>query len=270
VNSLRCLNCSFLNFATATACKRCGLPFEPSVDTSSAGAEWDSQTSSAIYPPPPADNSHLWGQPTYQPAYVPHSMAKSSDASLVIKIFVAVAVIGLVAFLSIPVLLKNKRANFTNLNWTQYDSPDGKFSVSLPVAPKISERAIPTPLGNAQSRMLEAQVTIDGGCMVLYADYPVQQSDVSEEEVYEMAVQGAAGKQRKMVIGAQKKITLDGYQGMELELKPGDTTLKVTGSMRLFWVSPRLYVVGTGGPDTAEFKAVQARCLDSFRLHGSR
>lgn len=268
MNSLRCTNCSFLNFATASACKRCGLPFESSINETPAEMHWGAPpyASPENYPQPNADGSYFWDQSSSQPYYVPPPPARSSGAATVIKVSVALAVISLVAFLAIPVLLKNKRANFTNLSWTDYSSPDGKFSVSLPVAPKISERPIPTPFGNAEAHIVDAQVSIDGGCMVLYTDYPLQQANVSEEEIYEMAVRGAASSQKQMAIGAQKYITLDGHRGMEVELKPGNTRLKLTGTLRLFWVSPRLYVLLAGGPETAEFEAVQARCLDSFRL----
>lgn len=269
MNSLRCSNCSFLNFATASACKRCGLPFESSVNDAPAQAEWNPQpyASPETYPQPTADGSSYWEQPSYQPYYPAPPMPKSSGSATVIKVLVAVAVIALVAFLAIPVLLKKKGTNFTNLSWTDYNSPDGKFSMSLPKVPKISERAIPTPFGDAAAHIFDAQISLEGGCMVLYTDYPIQQEDVSEEDIYEMAIQGAANNQRQLAIGTQKFITVNGYKGMEAEMKPGtNTRLKVAGTVRLFWVSPRLYVVLAAGPDTPEFKAVRTRCVDSFRL----
>ena len=268
MNHLRCSNCSLLNFATADACKRCGLPFNSSPDESSTGTEWNPPPSAfpEYYAQPTAAEAYLWNQPPFQPGYTPPPMAKSSDKSTVIKVCVALALVALIAFLAVPVLLKNRRTKFTNLSWTDYTSPDGKFSVTLPMAPKISERAIPTPFGNASAHMVDAQISLDGGCMVLYTDYPIQQAKVSEEDIYEMAVKGAASSQKQMIIGAQKFITVNGHRGYEAELIPGNTRLKLAGTLRLFWVSPRLYVVLAGGMDTEEFKAVRTRCLDSFRL----
>ena len=269
MNSLRCSNCSFLNFTTASACKRCGLPFESSVPESPAGTEWNSQPDALpeAYPQPTAGGSYYWDQPSYQPYYAAPQMPQRSGSATVIKVMVAVAVIALVAFLAIPVLLKKKGTNFNNLAWTDYNSPDGKFSMSLPKAPKISERLIPTPFGNATAHIVDSQVSLDGGCMVLYTDYPIQQAEVSEEDIYEMAIKGAATSQKQMAIGAQRYITLNGHRGMEVELKPGNTRLELAGTLRLFWVSPRLYVVLSGGPDSAEFKAVRTRCIDSFKLN---
>lgn len=270
MNSLRCTNCSFLNFATASACKRCGLPFA-SADESPAQADWNLQPTSApqTYPQPAADGSYFWDQPPYHPAYTIPPPPKSSGAATAIKVLVAMAVVALLAFVAIPVLLKNKKTNFNNLSWNEFRSPDGKFSISLPVDPVISKRVIPTPFGNAQAHKLEAEVSKDSGCMLMYADYPQADSEASEEDVYQMALQGASSGQKQLVIGAQKYVTLDGYKGIEAELNPTNPTLKVTGAIRMFWVSPRLYIIVAGGPNTTEFKAVQSRCMESFRLYGS-
>jgi hypothetical protein len=272
MNSLRCSNCAFLNFATASACKRCGLPFEASAET-----DWNSQSYALQesypppYPQPTEGGSYFWDQPSYRPNYAPPPVAVKSGASTVIKVFVALAVVALLAFLAIPMLLKSKQTDFSNLTtWNEFRSPDGKFSIQLPVAPKISERVIPTPFGNAQAHVLEAEVSKDGGCMMLYADYPIERT-MSEDEIYGMAIQGATSRQRMMAVGAQKYIMLEsGHRGMEAELKPTDSKLKVTGGVRMFWVSPRLYVIAAGGPNSADFKAVQARCFESFRLHQRR
>lgn len=270
MSTLRCVNCSFLNFATASACKRCGLSFESSAETD-AVTQWNEQpyASPETYPQPNEGGSYFWDQPSYQPTYAPPPMVKSSGVSTLVKVFVAVALVALVAFVAIPVLLKSTKTDFTKLSWSEVRSPDGKFSVSLPSTAKISERVIPTPFGNAQARKFEAEISKEAGCMLLYADYPDEFRRVPEDNIYQAALQGASGRKEMAVVGAQKYITVDGYRGMEAELKPSDPSLKITGGARLFWVAPRLYVIGAGGPDTAEFKAVQTRCLESFRLHRS-
>jgi hypothetical protein len=268
MNSLRCSNCSFLNFATASACKRCGLPFDPAAE-----AEWNSQAhaSPEAYPQTTEGGSFFWDQPAAsRPNYALPPVTASSGASKIVKILIAVAVVGIISAVAIPKLLKSGKTDFTNLNWTDYKSPDGKFSISLPVAPKMLDRTIPSPFGNADAHMLEAEVGKDGGCMLLYADYPSVNLKVTEEALYDMALRGAMNKQRMMSIGARRYITLDGHRGVEAELNPSDPNLSAVGAVRIFWVSPRLYVVGAGGPNTAEYKAVQAKCFDSFRLLSSR
>ena len=259
-------NCSFLNFATASVCKRCNLPFNSSADESAAETAWTPQpyASPDNYPQPNASGSYFWDQPSFQPGFTPPPMPKSSGGSKA-RVIVLVAVLALLALPALPVILKNKRTSFNNLSWTNYNSPDGKFSMSLPSAPKLSERAIPTPFGNATAHIVDSPVSLDSGCMVLYTDYPVQRL-VSEEDIYEMAIKGAATSQKQMTVGAQKFITLGRHRGMEVELKPGNAGVQLAGTLRLFWISPRLYIVLAGGPESAESKAFQTKCLDSFQL----
>jgi hypothetical protein len=199
---------------------------------------------------------------------MPPPARAASGSSVIVRIGVALAVVFLVSFLAIPILLKHRKTDYTNLNWSEYKSPDGKFSISLPVAPKVSELAIPSPMGTAQAHMLTAEVSLDGGCMLMYADYPVERLNIPEETLYDMALQGAASRQSVLGVGARRYITLNGHRGIEAELNPTNATMMASGSVRIFWVSPRLYVVLAGGPKTTEFKAVQTKCFDSFRING--
>jgi hypothetical protein len=266
MNSLRCSNCALLNFATADTCKRCGMPFNAAAET--VEAEWDSQAfaPSENQPQPTEGNSNFWDQPSYRPSYVPPPpVSAGSGGPRVLRILIAFAIIAAVSGLALPVLLK-KKSDFSNLSWVDYKSSDNKFSVSLPVAPKISEQSIPSPFGNAQAYVLEADVSKAGGCMLMYADYPAHQINVSEDTLYDMAIQGATRRQTILAVGARRYITLDGHRGVEIQLTPTDPKMKVIATSRIFWVPPRLYVMVAGGPETSEFKAVQTRCLDSFRL----
>jgi hypothetical protein len=274
MNNLRCSNCDFLNFATATACKRCGLTFDSSAGTD-AGTDWNPQPTAfpETHPQPNESGSFFWDQPqpTYQPNYYPSAPAPASrGVSKLAIILIVVAVVLVVSGIAIPKLLKSEKTDFTNLTWYEHQAPDKKFSVSLPVTPKMYVRTIPTPFGEAQARVLEAGVGKDGGCMVIATDYAVGNLKMSEDTIYDMAIKGATRTDRAMKIGARKDIMLFGRKGVEVELLSNDSkTAGFIGSIRIFWVSPRLYVVATGGPDTAEFRAVQTRCLDSFRISES-
>jgi hypothetical protein len=264
MNSLRCSNCSLVDFATASACKRCGMPFD-----STAAAEWDARPPAQSAAQPQPNESYFWDQPSYRPNYEPPPTPASSVGRKIIALLVVVAVVGLVTFIAIPKLLK-KSSEFKNLSWTEYKSPDGTFSVSLPAAPKETQMSIPSAFGNAQAHILEASVSKAGGCMVMYAQYPSINPNVSEETIYDMAVAGATRRQTTMKLGARRYITHEGHRGVEVDLSSADAKLSAVGGVRIFWVSPRLYVLGAGGPNTEEFKAVQARCFNSFRLQASR
>lgn len=102
--------------------------------------------------------------------------------------------------------------------------------------------------------------------MLMYADYPIERLNMSEDDLYEMAIKGAASRQTTMAIGARRYITVDGFRGVEAELRPTNSTLSAKGGLRIFWVAPRLYVLGAGGPDTPEFQALQKKFFESFHL----
>jgi hypothetical protein len=265
MNSLRCSNCSFLNFAAASACKRCGLPIESAAETESVSyADVDSQT----YPQPTENGSYFWDQPAYQPTYLPPPAPSGSAGGKIVGFAVAIVVIGMVAFLAIPGKKKTGKLNLANISWSEYRSPDNKFSVSLPVAPRESVVSQQTPLGAVPVHVLQAEVGKESGCLLMYADYPLGQMKISEEAVYEYALQGIARKNKSFGAAARKYVTHNGHQGLEFQLKPSaDNKLEVDTTFRLFWESPRIYILIAGGPDTPEFSAVQKRCLDSFKMY---
>lgn len=264
MNSLRCSNCSLLNFADATVCKRCGLPFD-----SPAGNEWESHpyASYETYPPPGEPDPNLWDRPSYRPSYVRPPVRSSSPASKLVVVAITIAVTFLVAFLAIPALLKSKKVDLSKLSWTEYRSPDGKFSVSLPVTPRERTLSSPTPFGTVQVHSVEADVTRDGGCMLVYADYQVERMNVSEETLYEMAIQGTMSRQNVLAVGSRRYITVDGYRGVEVELTPKDSKESMKAVCRIFWIPPRLYALAAGGPETPEYKTIQTRCLETFHLY---
>jgi hypothetical protein len=106
--------------------------------------------------------------------------------------------------------------------------------------------------------------------MVMVADYPAVNPNISEDTIYDMAIQGATRTKRTLGLGARKYVTLDGHRGVEVELHSTDPKYTIIGSARIFWVSPRMYLVATGGPDTADFRAVHNRCLDSLKISRSK
>jgi hypothetical protein len=265
MNSLRCSNCSFLNFATASVCKRCGLPFD-----SANGPDMDFHPNAPadMHSQPPPNGSYFWDQPNYRPNYPPPPVQYASGGGGIVKGVIILAVLALVAFVAIPKLLKAGKTNFANVTWQEYRSPDHKFSISLPVTPKETVVHQQTPLGSIPVTVLEAQVSKDGGCMLMHADYPLGERRISEDMIYESAInkQGLASKDVEM--GARKYITHDGHRGVEIELKSSaNSNLETAGTARLFWVSPRIYVLMSVGPDTADFRAFQPKCLESFKLY---
>lgn len=270
MNSFRCNNCSLLNFDTAGSCKRCGVPFAAPAEHAYEAQHY---APSQHDPQPGEGDSYFWDQPNYQPSYIPPRPAPppAGVGRMIAGVVVFLASMSLVAFVAMPRLLKPKKANLTNLTWSEYKAPDGSFSVSMPVTPKESEMSQPTPAGSVRVHLVTAEIGRDAGCMVMYADYPVL-NKVSEDELYEQTVRGMASPGSKhLAIGNRKFITHDGHRGLEVEFKPEVMErLEAKGRARLFWVAPRLYMVMSGGPETPEFAGVSDRCLDSFNFSDGR
>jgi hypothetical protein len=264
MNSLRCSNCAFLNFATATACKRCGLPFD-----SPAGTDWNPQpyASTELQPQPTEGGSFAWDQPSYQSSYPPPAPSSSSVGNKIVLGVVVFVVLGMAAFMALPRILKNRKTEIPNVSWSEYRSPDNKFSISMPVAPKEMVVSRQTPLGNVPVHVLQAEVSKEGGCILMYADYPLGQTKLTEEALFDYTLQAMSNRTNTFSTGSRKFITHDGRKGLEIVVEPtAQNKLEVNTTVRLFWVSPRIYVLLAGGPDTPEYRAIQTRCLDSLKI----
>lgn len=272
MNSFRCSNCSLLNFDTASACKRCGLPFDSGAEQADEPQHYaPEQHSPQDYTQPAEGNSYFWDQPNYQPSYIPPrpAPAPSGSAGKIVGVVVLLAVISLGAFIGIPKLLGRKTVNPASLSWREYKSPDGSFTVSLPGEPKELQLDQPTPAGTAKVRAVITEIGRDGGCMVMYAEYP-QLSKVSEDMLYEQTLKNmdSRGGSARATLGNRKFITHDGHRGLEVEFKPkGPEGADAAGRARLFIVTPRVYVVMAGAPETPEFAPVIDKCLDSFKFN---
>ncbi|MDQ3817402.1 MAG: hypothetical protein M3362_06895 [Acidobacteriota bacterium] len=264
MSTIRCGSCSLLNFDTAEVCKRCGALLNQA-----AATEQDSfqPAYAGNYQQPASGESQLWERPSYRPDYLPQPPVKTgAGSSRLLRIFISLVVTCIVAAFGIPKLLRTSPTDFSKLSWSDYQSQDGKFSVSFPAAAKEQTRVVPSALGDAQAHYFEGELGKDSRCALMYADYPIEHINMTEESLYDMALKGASASQNIWAVGARRYITLGRYRGIEAELKPTDSRATLTGHVRIFWVSPRLYVVLIAGPDKPEFKAVETRYLDSFRL----
>ena len=272
MNSFRCSNCSLLNFDTAGACKRCGLPFDSQSEPADGAQHYATPQS---YTQPAEGSPNYWDQPQYQPSYIPPrpapATASSSVARVIVGVIVSVALLSLIAAVAIPKLLGRKTVDPASLSWREYKAPDGSFSVSLPGEPKEMQLNQPTPAGTAKVRAVITEIGRDGACMVMSAEYP-QLSKVSEDMLYEQTLKNMESRgTARAVLGNRKFITHDGHKGIEVEFKPkGPEGVNATGRTRLFIVMPRVYVVLAGGPEGSEFAPVIDRCLDSFRFSDGR
>jgi len=180
-------------------------------------------------------------------------------------LLVVVAILALVGVVGVPYVLKNRKGAVPNVTWRDYTAPDGTFSVSLPSAPEEVSLSQPTAAGNVQIHMLGAKVNKDGGCIVMYADFPAAARNLSFDNVVDTAMQGLMRRQMLTVVD-RKNITLSGYQGAELELKSPPGGVSASGACRVYWAPPRMYLLIAAGADTTDLSEIRSQFFNSFKL----
>ena len=258
MSSLRCSQCSLLNFSTATTCKRCGAPL------AAQAASWESHPTNQgeTFMPPTGEWSGTQAQYPSPGYYALPPLTSDSHSKKTIGI-VVVAILCLVAVISIPLLLKSgKSAEVASYNWQDYSPDDMSFSISMPGEPKNTTMS----RGPMQMHMSTVEMGKQTAFAVMYTDLPPEAMNLSVDRLFDAAIQSMKQRQEVTVLN-QKNITLNGHRGIELAIKPPASAGAVgTGVCRIYWVPPRLYVLVAGGPDSSEASAARIRFLDSFSL----
>jgi hypothetical protein len=256
MNSIRCSSCSFLNFASAETCKRCGSPLGVA-----NGAEWEQHG----YPQPNGGAFDSQSYAPYQPYYSHSSVASNSRGKG--GWVVVIAILVLLAIVAVPFVMRNKKTSASSMSWYDYHAPDGSFSISVPTTPKEMNMSQPTPAGTIQMHILQAEVNKDAAGMVLYADFPTTSQPPPLNLIAEQMVQKMADGNKMFTISSWRNISIGSYQGIEFDLKTSPSSpVSGSGGCRLYWVPPRMYVMAIGGSDSVDVAAMKARFFDSFKL----
>jgi hypothetical protein len=271
MDNIRCGNCGFLNFASALSCKRCKAEFEvapAAVGSSTFGAY--SAVPQANYQP-----MQQWNQPPYQPAYQPPPYfstpiaplprtSKNGATNAALWTLLGIAV---VIAVGIGIVWKFGRTAPVNYAWQEYAPQDASYTVQMPARPIESVQAIPSPTVPLQMYSSTANMSSREAYLAAYIDYPDNFRNYSSDALLDRAAQGGITNSHSTLV-SKKKITLDGYPGVEMEMMmPAD---EVPGGRRaisrIYWVAPRIYITVGGGPDTQEVRQAVTKFLDSFKL----
>jgi hypothetical protein len=269
MNSLRCSNCSFLNFAAANACKRCNAPLDAPAEAEEnnffgghAAAGWQ----------PGYQTASDYPQPNYAPQYFPTPVAplprasKNGGTNTVLFALLGVAVV-IAAGIGVLWKFSNKPVSANakaNVGWQEYKAQDGSFTVQMPGKPSESVQNQSTPAGDYRMHLAMAAYKHNGAFITAYADYPSNYSNVPAQSLLDLASQGAMSRSSATLL-SKKNISLDGYAGLELEmLPPGSTPGRMV--TRIYWVAPRIYMLFGVGAKSAETDAALTKYFDSFKL----
>ncbi|HWS88280.1 MAG TPA: ankyrin repeat domain-containing protein [Pyrinomonadaceae bacterium] len=160
--------------------------------------------------------------------------------------------------------------------WREYKPAHEGFAVRMPGETVVKEMTINVSgMGPVPGKLMSAELGANGECAIGYFDYGRYTADLTnadfEEHAQGMLDAGAdsvvAGVKFKPL--SRKSITLDGYQGLEMEGTPPD---EVKGrrplyhTFRIYLVPPRLYFISVVGPVTGALYKEKETFLDSFRL----
>jgi hypothetical protein len=269
MNSLRCDNCSFLNFATANACKRCNTPFDAPAGTEEnnffggyAATTWQpSYQTASDYP-----------QPAYAPQYFHTPVAplprasKNGGTNAVLFALLGVAVV-IAAGIGLLWKFGTKPASAkVNVGWEEYNAQDESFTIQMPGKATESVQRQSTPAGEYKMHLAMVVHNQGGAFIAAYADYPSNFSNIPAQSLLDLAAQGALNRSNATLV-SKKNISLDGYPGLELEMLP-PKNIPGGGRMvtRIYWVAPRIYILFGGAEKSSETDAMLARYFESFKL----
>lgn len=276
MENIRCGNCGFLNFASAVSCKRCKAEFEvaPAAVGSSTYGDY-SAVPQVNYQP-----MQQWSQPPYQqgyqPAYQPPPpyfsapiaplprASKNGATNAALWTLLGIAV---VIALGIGILWKFGKTAPVNYTWREYTPQDASYTVQMPARPIESVQDIPGPTVSLQMHGSMANMGPKEAYLTAYIDYPDNFRNYSSDALLDGAAQGGITNSHSTLV-SKKKITLDGYPGVEIEMmmSPGEVPGGGRAISRIYWVAPRIYVTVGGGPDTQEVRQAVTKFLDSFKL----
>lgn len=259
MTSIRCSQCSLVNFTTASTCKRCGTPLAIEEMT-----DWETNPHNhdTAYTPPTDGWSSVQTQLPPQTYYASTHPVSDSRSKKTIGI-VVIAILCVVAVISIPLYLKSGKAmDSVSYNWRDYSPDDVSFSISMPGEPKHATMG----RGGLQMHMTTVELGKHNAFAVMYADLPPAAMNLPVDRIFDAALESMKRRQ-EMIVLSRKEISLEGHTGMELGLKPPASAGAVgTGVCRIYWIPPRLYIIAAGGPDSPEQSAAKTRFLDSFKL----
>ena len=266
MTNIRCSNCGFLNFAEAASCKRCKAIFEepPAADISQQFTQF----------PPALQGGYQavaqWPQQAFQPSYFPTPIAPLPCAS---KNGATNAVLWTLLSLTITIALgigfiwRFAKPSPTITGWQEYTAQDGSFTVQMPTKPYESEESEATPAGQLQTHVMMGSMQEKGIYIVAYTDYPNASNKISTDMLLDFAAQGAVNNSGATML-SKKSIMLDGYQGIEVEMDVPPSKIPGGGkaTCRIYWASPRIYILFVGGSTSSGVYESRNKFLDSFKL----
>jgi hypothetical protein len=143
--------------------------------------------------------------------------------------------------------------------WEKFSSPEGRFRVQMPVAPKASSREVDTPAGKLMLYVYDLSNDL-GYFTATYADYPIAPRDFAHAEEVLDSVRDGVLSGVKGQLTSEKKITVRTHPGREFTASSKVQDVDLVFTWRIYLVGRRLYQLAVatnsknaGHPDIAKF-----------------
>ena len=175
----------------------------------------------------------------------------------------------LIYAMAVPALITSRIPKSVKPEWRQFDNEDGKFTVRMPGAAKHDLKFFPaSDTGQVPMHTYTVDLERKGVCLSGYADFTGFRLMGSNDTFLDNAAEGII-RSGEMSILSKTSITVNGFQGRELLLKPnsvkyGNDTFAIA---RLYLAYPRLYIIVIAGPNSSELYQERVHYLDSFRIY---
>jgi hypothetical protein len=171
--------------------------------------------------------------------------------------------------IAVPAVVFSSLAGGKSPSWREYVSQDGGFTIQMPDEPEVSVDQISTSSGMVPMHSIHADLKGGASCTSIYLDYSAYQLTIPIEDFLENAIKRFVESSNAVLV-AKKTISLEGYNGFEIETTPNSTVgaLVTSSTARLYWVPERkfVYVIHITGPSSGELYSQRSLFLESFHF----
>jgi hypothetical protein len=169
------------------------------------------------------------------------------------------------SYLAVTRLLPAVRQETAPLAWRDFVAPG--FKADMPGKPKYTQQVQQVGADRLQVQTYEVSLRSPARSFgITYSDYPAHVIRATPAEARLNGARDGAVKAVRGRLRSEKRLTLNGFPGRELEIEVGGKGAAVT---RLYAVDSRMFILTVGGPDVKPDDPDVKRFLDSFQLQSA-
>ena len=150
-------------------------------------------------------------------------------------------------------------------DWVSFNSPEGRFSVSMPKKPADDVKDVDSVVGKLQLHSFTSS-NATAYFMVAYGDYPIEPTVDRREKVLDGVRDGVVNGLDGSSLLSETKTTIDGHPGREFLAKKTVDGDELIYAWHVYLVGPRLYQVAAVAKKADSTAPEITKFFNSFRL----